>query len=356
MLYYRINIKCIIKLWGNTMIVFDLEWTQPFGQDSMEEIIQIGAVKIDELGGPITDSFTVYTRPSVYQELSPIVKRLPDVAFSMNSEIVFPDAYQAFVDWCADDTVFASWGGQDIGVLAKNAKHWELPTFTAVEFYNLQAAFCRTLDADRQISLETAVSYCQIPAVFPFHNALYDAMYAAMVTGWIDPAALPTPPKHKKPQKRKAFFSILEYPAQPRYKVGIFPTREKVMNGRKARFAHCPICQERFCVCRWYPLDEQVFYSTIVCPEHGRFPVRLTVTHRTDGQWHGRSTIPVLRISNVSCFSKRRPMSLFCVGEVSPNILGGETAGRMTPATISSEIPLLCAQKDVDRWSASFLP
>lgn len=66
------------------------------------------------------------------------------------------------------------------------------------------------------------------------------------------------------------------------------------MNGRKARFAQCPICQERFCVCRWYPLDEQVFYSTIVCPEHGRFPVRLTVTHRTDGQWHGRSTVPVL--------------------------------------------------------------
>ena len=276
------------------MIVFDLEWTQPFGQDSMEEIIQIGAVKIDKLGNPITDSFTVYIRPSVYQELSPIAKRLPDVALSMDSEVVFPAAYQAFVDWCADDTVFASWGGQDIGVLAKNAKHWELPTFTVTESYNLQAAFCRTLDAGRQISLETAVSYCQLPAVFSFHNALYDAVYAAMVTGWIDPAALPTPPKHKKPQKRKPYFSTLGYPPQPRYKAGIFPTREKVMNGRKARFAHCPICQERFCVCRWYPLDEQVFYSTIVCPEHGRFPVRLTVTHRADGQWHGRSTVPVL--------------------------------------------------------------
>ena len=44
------------------MIVFDLEWTQPFGQDSMEEIIQIGAVKINELGGPVTSSFTVYIR------------------------------------------------------------------------------------------------------------------------------------------------------------------------------------------------------------------------------------------------------------------------------------------------------
>ncbi len=276
------------------MIVFDLEWTQPFGQDSMEEIIQIGAVKINELGNPITDSFTVYIRPSIYQELSPIAKHLPDAARSMDSELVFPDAYQAFADWCADDTVFASWGGQDIGVLAKNAKHWELPTFTVTESYNLQAAFCRTLDADRQISLETAVSYCQLPAVFSFHNALYDAMYAALITGWIDPAALPTPPKHKKPQKRKPYFSTLDYPPQPRYKAGIFPTREKVMNGRKARFAHCPICQERFCVCRWYPLDKQVFYSTIVCPEHGRFPVRLTVTHRADGQWHGRSTVPVL--------------------------------------------------------------
>ena len=255
------------------MIVFDLEWTRPFGQESMEEIIQIGAVKIDKLGGPITDSFTVYIRPSVYQELSPIAKRLPDIALSVDSEVAFPDVHQALVDWCADDTVFASWGGQDIGVLAKNAKHWELPTFTVTESYNLQAAFCRTLDADRQLSLETAVSYCQLPAVFSFHNALYDAVYAAMVAGWIDPAALPTPPKDKKPQKRKPLFSTLEYPPRPRYKAGIFPTREKVMNGTKARFAHCPICQERFCVCRWYPLDEQMFYSAIVCPEHGRFPV-----------------------------------------------------------------------------------
>lgn len=64
------------------MIVFDLEWTRPFEQESMEEIIQIGAVKIDKLGGPITDSFTVYIRPSVYQELTRLRKRLPDVTLS----------------------------------------------------------------------------------------------------------------------------------------------------------------------------------------------------------------------------------------------------------------------------------
>lgn len=49
------------------MIVFDLEWTQPFGQDSMEEIIQIGAVKIDMCYIPTIDKLPHrYRRHSCY--------------------------------------------------------------------------------------------------------------------------------------------------------------------------------------------------------------------------------------------------------------------------------------------------
>lgn len=134
------------------MIVFDLEWTQPFGQESMEEIIQIGAVKIDKLGGPITDSFTVYIKPSVYQELSPIAKAPACAAFSMDSEIVFPGRLPShFVDWCGRRHGIRFGACQDIGVLAKNAKHWELPTFTVTESYNLQGGLlphtgCRPAD------------------------------------------------------------------------------------------------------------------------------------------------------------------------------------------------------------------
>lgn len=113
------------------MIVFDLNGHGRLSKKAWRRSFRSALVKIDKPLAARSRTALPYTSgPSVYQELSPIAKRLPDVTLSTRiSEIVFPDAYQAFVDWCADDTVFASWGGQDIGVLAKNAKHWELPTF-----------------------------------------------------------------------------------------------------------------------------------------------------------------------------------------------------------------------------------
>lgn len=39
------------------MIVLDLEWNQPFGGRRMEEIIQIGAVRLARPGGPVVDAF-----------------------------------------------------------------------------------------------------------------------------------------------------------------------------------------------------------------------------------------------------------------------------------------------------------
>lgn len=47
------------------MIVLDLEWNQPFGGRRMEEIIQIGAVRLARPGGPVVDAFNATSgRPS----------------------------------------------------------------------------------------------------------------------------------------------------------------------------------------------------------------------------------------------------------------------------------------------------
>ena len=145
------------------------------------------------------------------------------------------------------------------------------------------------------------------------------------------------------------------YPPQPRYKAGIFPTREKVMNGRKARFAHCPICQER-------SVFALVSIGRAGVLQHYRLPGTWPLSGSSDGdtpcdgQWHGRSTVPVLTDIQRELFQQTKANEPILCRRGKPSTLGGETAGRMTPATISSEIPLLCAQKDVDRWSASFLP
>lgn len=56
------------------MIVLDLEWNQPFGGRGMEEIIQIGAVRLARPGGPVVDAFNAHIRPSIYRKLSPVAK------------------------------------------------------------------------------------------------------------------------------------------------------------------------------------------------------------------------------------------------------------------------------------------
>ena len=109
------------------MIVLDLEWNQPFGGRRMEEIIQIGAVRLAEPGGAVQDWFNMHIRPSIYPKLSPVARKLPESAQALTAELDFPAAYQAFLDWCGDDSLWAEWGAQDHGVLAANAAYWRMP-------------------------------------------------------------------------------------------------------------------------------------------------------------------------------------------------------------------------------------
>ena len=161
------------------MIVLDLEWNQPFGGRRMEEIIQIGAVRLAEPGGAVQDWFNMHIRPSIYPKLSPVARKLPESVQALTAELDFPAAYQAFLDWCGDDSLWAEWGAQDHGVLAANAAYWRMPEPPVTACVDLQAAFGRTLGIGigRRVALEQAAEYCGIPLIYEFHNALYDALY-----------------------------------------------------------------------------------------------------------------------------------------------------------------------------------
>lgn len=280
------------------MIVLDLEWNQPFGGRRMEEIIQIGAVRLAEPGGAVQDWFNMHIRPSIYPKLSPVARKLPESAQALTAELDFPAAYQAFLDWCGDDTLWAEWGAQDHGVLAANAAYWRMPEPPVTACVDLQAAFGRTLGIGigRRVALEQAAEYCGIPLIYEFHNALYDALYAALVSAWLTEDALAAsvpPPSTGKPRRRRSIrFSPVEYPRQPRQKVGMFPEREQVLNSRQARLVPCPLCRTPGAVESWYPQGD-VFYGTFRCQEHGRFPVRMSVTRQKDG-WQGRRVVPTL--------------------------------------------------------------
>lgn len=248
------------------MIVLDLEWSQPYG-GGMEEILQIGAVRLEKMGAPLSGCFNVYIKPAKQKRLSPIARKLPDAKLSMTEGVPFAEGYTAFLAWCEGETVFAGWGGQDNGVLEQNARLWGLPVLEMPEYVDLQASFNRTLGIGIGRRL-------------------------ALVSGWIKPEAVAVPPREHTRRVRGRGLTALTYPRQPRQRTECCKAREDVLNSRTARLVACPICQRRGAVSCWYPQGKELYYGTFCCGEHGRFPVRMAVVQRKDGQWQGRRTVP----------------------------------------------------------------
>ena len=95
-------------------VIFDLEWNNAFDykeQKGLNEIIEIGAVKLDE-DLNIADTYTQLIKPKLSKKLS---KRFVDLTSITKEEISemgipFERAMLAFSQWVGnEETVFMSW-------------------------------------------------------------------------------------------------------------------------------------------------------------------------------------------------------------------------------------------------------
>ena len=102
------------------MIILDLEWNRGYDKKPLNEILQIGAVRIERLGGPIVGAFNACIRPTVHKKFDLGAKKLPDLGAFKTSHTRFPAAAEAFRAWCGEDRVFAGWGGGDVEELNRN--------------------------------------------------------------------------------------------------------------------------------------------------------------------------------------------------------------------------------------------
>lgn len=283
------------------MIVLDLEWNRGYDKNPLHEILQIGAVRIDRLGGPVVNSFDVCIRPTVHKKFDLGAKKLPEGKSFRSSHIRFPGAAEAFRAWCAGETVFAGWGTGDLDALNENCKYWGLPPFHAEAVYDFQRAFGHALGTEQQIALWRAAEYCGIPDIFDYHSAVNDAMYTALLSAWITPEDLIWRPEPPLPRRRRLALrmSPLTFPRQPRQKVGPLPTPDAVLNAKKSRNPSCPLCHQRYGVARWFtPAGRKgaagQYYAVFTCSEHGRFLCRMTLFQGEDGQWWGRWSVPAI--------------------------------------------------------------
>jgi len=271
------------------MIIFDLEWNRGYDKTPLEEILQIGAVRIDRMGGPIRDTFCVFIRPCVHKKLNRTAKYLPELNAAMESTITFPEALRAFVEWCGDDTVFADWGGDDFSVLCQNCNFWNLPCPQPQQLLDLQAAFSLQVETNQGVALYRAVEYCGIPDPFTYHNALNDAVYTAMVTGWVGQEAMDLLALPKEIRRLK---NVPPFPPQEDRVAGGFVSLQKALNSRAFRRQLCPLCGEASWVRRWYTADLGHYYADFRCRTHGKFVCRLQVHNLAGTQWQGVLSVP----------------------------------------------------------------
>lgn len=174
-------------------IVFDLEFNQDFSspmQVSIDqtphpfEIIQIGAVKLDEQFNTI-DTFNRFVKPSIYANINPYVTKMTNITAEMLlNEKSFPEVYRDFTDFAkSSDAVFCIWGMSDIRELFKNIEYHRLPNELSSMYINIQslASLHFNLPQHRPMGLHEAVELLKIPATLQFHNAYCDAYYTAEI-------------------------------------------------------------------------------------------------------------------------------------------------------------------------------
>ena len=108
-----------------TYIVFDMEWNQPFSKETAiqspiyfsGEIIQIGAIKLNEQGKAI-DCINLLVAPTFYKRLHYRIKKITGIDQKMlKNQKNFKEAIREFRKWCGKDCLLLSWGYDDIQML-----------------------------------------------------------------------------------------------------------------------------------------------------------------------------------------------------------------------------------------------
>lgn len=175
-------------------VILDLEWNQPFSTKMMikepivlhGEIIQIGAVKLDE-NYHLVDTFKIMVKPKYYRTMHRKVSGLTNIKTEdLQYGFPFKTVFKHFSKWCGNDFAFLTWGPDDIEMLRENMTVHKVNTEWIPDTYNLQIIFDKQhTKTNHQISLKHAMDYVSEPAL-EAHDALNDARNTAKLCSHID--------------------------------------------------------------------------------------------------------------------------------------------------------------------------
>ena len=275
-----------------TYIVFDMEWNQPFSKETAiqspiyfsGEIIQIGAIKLNEQGKAI-DCINLLIAPTFYKRLHYRIKKITGIDQKMlKNQKNFKEAIDEFKKWCGKDCLLLSWGYDDIQMLKDNLlmhdmdENWLPPCLNLQGIYNHQVS-----KVNRQFSLETAMETLEIDSNLPAHDAFNDAIYTARVAGKLDLL--------EGISRYQELNGLLWYSMHSVKDVSK-PGRsiEKVLADPHLKKLNCPICGELLQVAEFKAIDERNAEAEIKT-KHGLLSIKLKAMRNHKKQWVARRTI-----------------------------------------------------------------
>lgn len=272
-------------------ISLDLEWNQAYAQKALAvqkrlecrlrgEVIQIGAVKLDE-DLNLIGSYRIIVKPKFFKVIQRYVMRLTGIDQEMlDHGTPLPEAIERFHRWCGEDFAFLTWGPDDIPMLEDNLRAHRLDGSWLHRVYDLQLIFNRQTDGSKnQRSLEYAMEYFGIEQNLPAHDALNDAYFTALVAQKLDVAAGVA----GYDERRGSHLVTAVIGDADGGKKG-FATAEALLADASIATPHCPLCQAPLT-----PLNAilhskgQRYTRLFSCEEHGKLFLRLHMLRNFNG-------------------------------------------------------------------------
>ena len=280
-------------------IVLDLEWNQAMSSNASifnylpirlsGEIIQIGAVKLDENYCP-AEEYHSDVKPIYFRRMHYKVKKLTGIDKErLNHSDTFPVVFERFRQWCGEDPVFITWGNDDRRVMEQNIIVHDLDWDWIADWINLQLIYNVQTHGDRnQKSLATAMEHFAIEQTRVAHDALGDAYNTALVCSRLDlergldeyddatrQLVVPLPDSHR-PDSGEA----LEHSSFSGYSA-----RSEAFADEQVCRLCCPDCGGELVPARWVNQGDRRYMNLYSCEEHGKFLVRLKFRKGEDESW-----------------------------------------------------------------------
>lgn len=299
------------------LIVFDLEWnmgaaTRTFNYHGTEiplrgEIIQIGAVRVDE-SGDVLDTFEMTLRPRLFRKLHWRIAQVTGLSQGdLEAGVPIAEGLRRFVEWAGPDAEFAEWGLDDVPVLKQNLFLYHLDESWPRRWYDLQQIYLKSFPRreGESLTLESVVERLGIPKDGDFHNALEDALYTTKICRRLPLAQgladYPTPEE----QIRTALLGGLD---SETYDVRTFFDKldhDAYKKDPELCRVGCPFCGAELQLNDiWLKRGNTGYYTEAVCPDHGSWFVRFKLNRRDGLHWNFARCVESLRPETYARYKK----------------------------------------------------